>query len=126
MVYISTAAPLGRSGLDDLMATAVARNRERGITGFLLYNGRNFLQLIEGVEGDLRALFDRLVTDGRHFGMVTLENREIESRAFPEWDMRLLGLAESVAQRREALSAQLPEDLDPQIRRTVLNFASLN
>ena len=34
--------------VDRIVAAAEQGNFERQITGFLIYNGRNFLQLIEG------------------------------------------------------------------------------
>ena len=41
------------------LAASARNNPERGITGLLLFNGRNFLQLLEGEEarGNLRLVF---------------------------------------------------------------------
>jgi len=58
--------------------------------------------------------------------MVTLEDRTIESRTYPEWAMRLLTISETVAERRELIEIEIGLDLDSDVRRTVLNFASLN
>ena len=126
LVYISTATPAGAADIANILSTAENRNGQRGITGFLLFNGRNFLQLIEGESPDLLNLMARLAHDRRHNGMVTLEDRSIETRAFPEWAMRLLTISESVAERRGLIESQIGHDLDPEVRRTVLNFAGLN
>lgn len=126
IVYISTATPLVGSEIGNILETAVSRNSMRGITGFLLYNGRNFLQLIEGGSTELMVLMNRLARDHRHNGMVTLENRLVEERAFPTWAMRQLPLAETLDRRRLSIEQQIGNGLDEQIRRTVLNFAELN
>jgi len=126
LVYISTATPAGAADTANIVSTAVHFNHRHAITGFLLFNGRNFLQLIEGASADLLELMGRLANDRRHNGMVTLEDRTIESRTYPEWAMRLLTISETVAERRELIEIEIGLDLDSDVRRTVLNFASLN
>ena len=49
-LYISTAPTLPREEVDAILAASARNNPERGITGLLLFNGRNFLQLLEGEE----------------------------------------------------------------------------
>ena len=126
LVYISTATPAGAAEIQSILAIAGKRNEVSGITGFLLFNGRNFLQLVEGESADLLQLMARLANDRRHNGMVTLEDRLIGMRTYPEWAMRLLPLSDSIDQRRQIIGAEIGSDLHPEVRRTVLNFAALN
>ncbi|MEZ5695722.1 MAG: BLUF domain-containing protein [Sphingomonadaceae bacterium] len=126
LVYISTAGNLDASEVDRILEVSRKNNAEVGISGFLLFNGRNFLQLVEGEEQELTALYARLGSDPRHDGMVRLADAEIFERSCPDWQMHQLRLADDVARRREVLMQELPENLAWDIRQLVLNFAALN
>lgn len=125
--YISTAASnLGRSDLDNILEASERNNAQNGVSGFLLFNGRNFLQLIEGEQAILLSLMNRLARDVRHGGIVRLEDHPVDVRVCPNWTMKRLHLLESQSGREKALNDSLPETLLPQIRHTILNFAALN
>lgn len=67
LVYVSSAVrPFSRSDLEDLPATSRDNNAELGITGMLLYRDDNFMQILEGEEGPVRALYDKIGNDPRH------------------------------------------------------------
>lgn len=125
-VYVSTAQDFDRAGLDSLVQVARQNNELNGITGFLLFNGRNFLQLIEGPESSLIALMHKLAGDPRHSGIVRMVDRAIDERDCPDWSMNRLALADRVALRREQLEQALPPGLSAEVRQVVLNFAALN
>jgi hypothetical protein len=125
-LYISTAPNLARDAVEAILHASVRNNAERGVTGLLLYNGRNFLQLLEGEDSVLLALMGRITRDPRHSGVSVLDHREIETRACPVWAMKRVFIAESVAKRREALDEELPATLDEETRRMIMNFACLN
>jgi hypothetical protein len=125
-LYISTAPTLSRDEVDAILATSARNNPARGITGLLLYNGRNFLQLLEGEEEDLVALMLKITEDARHSGITLLDRRAIEQRTCPDWAMKRVLIAESIASRRDMLDAELPEELAPDLRKMIMNFAVLN
>ena len=126
-VYISTvAAGLTEADVGRIVTAAQRNNARHGITGFLIFNGRNFLQLVEGEEAQLLSLMSRIVMDRRHNGLVTLEDISIPARAFPDWSMHRMRLVERTNQRREAIEALLPDSLAAGVRRTISNFASFN
>ncbi len=125
-LYISTAPTLGRDEVDSILAASARNNPVRGITGLLLFNGRNFLQLLEGEEGEVAGLMDTITADPRHSGVSVLDHRGIESRTCPDWAMKRVLIAESIASRREMLERDLPEGLDPDVRKMIVNFAVLN
>ena len=125
-IYISTAPDLTREEVDVILASSARNNAERGISGLLLYNGRNFLQLLEGEEAQLVALMTRIAHDPRHSGVSMLGRKEMDERACPNWAMRRIFVADSVEKRREALKADLPEGLDAETRQLIMNFAVLN
>lgn len=125
-LYISTAPTLPREEVDAILVTSAHNNPARGITGLLLFNGRNFLQLLEGDEAEVAGLMERITADPRHSGVSVLDRRAIEARACPDWAMKRVLIAESIASRREMLERDLPEDLDPEVRKMIVNFAVLN
>lgn len=125
-LYISTAPTLPREEVEAILATSARNNPARGITGLLLFNGRNFLQLLEGEESEVASLMDRITGDPRHSGVSVLDRRAIEARTCPDWAMKRVMIAESIASRREMLERDLPEGLDPEVRKMIVNFAVLN
>jgi Sensors of blue-light using FAD len=125
-LYISTAPTLPREEVESILATSARNNPERGITGLLLFNGRNFLQLLEGEESEVAALMERITQDPRHSGVSVLDRRAIAERACPDWAMKRVMIAESIASRRDMLERDLPLELDPEVRKMIVNFAVLN
>lgn len=125
-LYISTAPTLPREEVDAILATSARNNPAHGITGLLLFNGRNFLQLLEGEEAEVAGLMDTITADPRHAGVSVLDKRQIAARACPDWAMKRVLIAESIASRREMLERDLPQGLDPDVRKMIVNFAVLN
>jgi hypothetical protein len=125
-LYISTAPTLPREEVDAILAASARNNPARGITGLLLFNGRNFLQLLEGEESEVAALMKTITADPRHSGVSVLDRRTIAARACPNWAMNRVMIAESIDSRREMLEADLPDGLDPEVRKMIVNFAVLN
>lgn len=125
-LYISTAPTLPRDEVEAILAASARNNPARGITGLLLFNGRNFLQLLEGEEREVTALMDTITADPRHSGVSVLDRRAIAQRACPDWAMKRVLIAESIANRRDMLEGELPEGLDPELRKMIVNFAVLN
>ena len=88
LVYVSTA----RSDLSDQEVGAIldvsqSNNYERRITGFLAHNQGHFMQTLEGEQSEVIEIYDRILADDRHFGIVQILGENIERRAFPEWSM---------------------------------------
>lgn len=89
VLYVSVADP--EMGIDDiasLVSHSQSRNSADGITGVMLYNGVNFMQLIEGAAATIDSCYNRIKADPRHSGVVTLRDTPIAVREFPEWAMR--------------------------------------
>jgi len=125
-LYISTAPSLSHEEVEAILSSSARNNPARGITGLLLYNGRNFLQLLEGEEVELIDLMVHISHDPRHVGVSMLDRKGIERRSCPDWAMKRVLIAESVDTRRTALEADLPETLDAGTRKIMMNFAILN
>lgn len=89
ILYVSVADPaLVSDDIYQLVGNAQQRNTQDNISGVMLYNGLNFLQLIEGEETTIDACFQRILSDKRHSGVVTLRNENCTVREFPLWAMR--------------------------------------
>ncbi|MEO0462581.1 MAG: BLUF domain-containing protein [Pseudomonadota bacterium] len=125
-LYISTAPDLTRADVDAILESSARNNPARGVTGLLLYNGRNFLQLLEGEEQELVSLMLRINQDPRHSGVSVIDCRVVEERSCSDWAMKRVLIVESVDRRRELLEHELPSGLDAETRKIIMNFAVLN
>lgn len=88
ITYISSARPeVGQQDIDSILARSRLNNGGAGITGLLLYDGRRFLQALEGPDDAVHSTFARIKADPRHRAVVLLSSREIDEREFGEWAM---------------------------------------
>lgn len=69
------------------MDDAQEKNKAIGLTGILLYDGRRFLQLLEGDRSTVETLFRKISQDDRHYNVSVLFDREASERAFGNWAM---------------------------------------
>ncbi len=88
LVYVSTATnQITQAEIDGILAASRRNNQQAGITGLLLYNGRRFLQALEGSELDVRETYERIKADPRHRGLTIIASRENGERMFGDWAM---------------------------------------
>ena len=88
IIYISLAVKsLSQSELIDLLTRVRVNNEKLDITGMLLYKDGNFMQILEGEEAVVRALFSKIEDDQRHHGIITLMEGTQTERQFPDWSM---------------------------------------
>lgn len=78
--------------LNVLVEQARLRNAALGITGIMLYNGQDILQVLEGSEEQVEALFQRIVMDKRHAFVVELMRDYGPRRRFENVGMLLFDL----------------------------------
>jgi hypothetical protein len=88
IIYLSWATtPFSDDQLRTLLSHARRCNAEVGITGFLLYGNNCFLQVLEGEEVAVRALYEYIKSDARHRDVTAYADKPIAQRAFAEWEM---------------------------------------
>lgn len=88
IIYCSRATePLGPEDLIGLLAESRQNNREREITGMLLYSHASFLQLIDGDDGAIDRLYAKIARDPRHGDLRLLVETEVSVRSYPDWSM---------------------------------------
>ena len=80
-----------QSELRKIIMSAGSHNRERGITGGLMFNRDYFGQVLEGDRASVSDLFCRIAKDTRHCSVVIVEALTVSERRFDHWAM---GLAE--------------------------------
>ena len=87
-IYSSVASSIFREeDLPELLKKARVANAALGITGMLVYVNGNFLQVIEGTEASIDALFAKISKDPRHKRMLVIVREPIMTRSFPDWSM---------------------------------------
>lgn len=88
LYYVSTATdPMSDEQLAEMLEWARLRNSCIGVTGMLLYVGRNFCQALEGPRTEVRAIFEKIAKDPRHRDIHIVLETDGEVRDFPDWLM---------------------------------------
>ena len=124
VIYISVADPsIGEQEIAALLVQARRNNQRDALTGALIYNGHNFLQLLEGPGDKVEACLALIRQDPRHHGVSEIRRRDIDERSFAEWSMlydpQFHGHDDNLA--RLAVSGRL----DPQDALMIENFIAL-
>ncbi len=128
LLYISTArGPIDAGLCDDILAVSRRNNARAGITGLLIAGKQRFLQALEGPEPAVRAGYDRIARDPRHFGCVILSRRTVDERLFGDWAMGHMtggdvGPGADLTASVAALVAPLD---DPGLRAQFVGFAEI-
>ncbi|MGJ8559260.1 MAG: BLUF domain-containing protein [Litorimonas sp.] len=71
----------------DIAAQSRVTNRARGVSGVLLFSSSIILQVLEGDEATVRALYHRIRKSRSHTNCDVLLARHCESRSFAQWGM---------------------------------------
>lgn len=112
-VYISSARlMLQDREISSIVKASQVNNKELGITGILLYNSGNFMQLIEGEAPNVDALYKKINQDKRHRDMTLLLTENITHRNFEHWLMGYRDLDSIKNIDRNILSPFLDDDLN--------------
>ncbi len=87
LCYVSSAkSNLTKIDLDHLFRVNKRNNTTLDISGLLVYNNGNFLQILEGEEKRIRTLFAKISTDDRHSNIIELINMSVEERIFDDYE----------------------------------------
>jgi hypothetical protein len=127
LTYISTAArDVDEQAVDAILASARRNNAAEGVTGLLLYDGKRFLQALEGDAERVNRIYNRIKADPRHRGLVLLSSTETDTRAFGDWSMaaQRVGVARglSVVEQVQELTSDVA---DANIRELFRGFAKV-
>ena len=96
LVYVSKAARYMQTNeLQALLHQSRKNNQKRNLTGMLLYASGSFIQVLEGAEKDVLAVYDAVQADPRNVGHIVLDQRRISDRTFLSWWMGFRDLSET-------------------------------
>lgn len=88
LVYASQATKeMSFNGVLSIIAKSRSANKARNITGMMLYDRGTFLQVLEGTEEVVRALYASIGRDARHHGLKLLLEERTATRLFSGWSM---------------------------------------
>jgi len=99
--------------LVELLRKSRANNERDGVSGMLLYQGGNFIQVLEGPVEAVDRVLARVEKDPRHRGVILMSRRTVAEREFGEWSM---GFATMTADEIAGFSGFMrivPATLDP-------------
>lgn len=106
IIYVSSSIELREPDeLDGLLRVSRTRNARDGISGLLLYHEGSFMQLIEGGENAVDALFSRIADDPSHHNIIRLHDGPVAGRLFPTWSMGFAPLDMSRLSETEAAAS---------------------
>lgn len=87
MIYRSQPFGFDRAMLAGILVDARRNNPRDGITGALICRQDLYLQLIEGPDAAIDALYARITRDDRHDNIVLLLSEIVDRPLFAEWAM---------------------------------------
>mgnify|MGYP003552925098 CR=1 FL=1 len=111
LVYVSSAVHLmSNEELLEVLHISQTNNEKYSVTGMLLYMGGNFMQVLEGPEEGVTAIFEKIKNDKRHFNITVISMEPIVERQFEKWTMAFRNLDEEVAKKESAFSEFLNDE----------------
>ena len=121
IVYISTARQeIPATGAAQILSVSRRNNARDAITGVLFFNGKRFLQALEGEADAVALAYDRIKADPRHFAVVILSDRTVDAREFGDWAMASANETNQMAM--EIRIAELVAGAAPSVRATFESF----
>lgn len=88
LIYFSSATrELADAELVELLAVSRRNNAAVGITGALLHHDRQFVQILEGPDAEVRRMFERISEDPRHGAIGIVDSALVPERIFAGFTM---------------------------------------
>lgn len=88
LIYVSSAKGLfTKTDFSDILSTSRFNNKLKDITGILLYNEGNIMQVLEGEEEPVMKVYNKIKTDSRHHNVTKMISGISAQRSFPDWPM---------------------------------------
>lgn len=75
--------------LERIISSAREFNKFNDVTGYMLFDGIEFAQILEGSEGAVLGTFLRIASDQKHENINLLNRGPIKQRRFENWSMGL-------------------------------------
>ena len=118
--YVSTAhEDLNEQGVKEIMTKADEFNRENEITGILLYNERNFFQLVEGEKKTVQDLYERILQDTRHQNIIKFLEKPVSRPSFDGYLTEFITDTEKYDKNKLIHYLHYIEVLDPEAQKSL-------
>lgn len=124
LIYASTASTETQyETVLEILNISNRENKLHGITGILIFDGKFFMQCIEGDPGKIQQLMSNIFKDPRHHSVMVIGEETNDERFFPNWSMGYLNREKPIRDllrritRNESFS---PSDLTMEEAKTIL------
>ena len=88
IIYTSrTRASIDHRVMEQIAYLASGRNDTQNVTGLLIYSGNTIVQIIEGEQAAVQAVYDKICRDTRHYDVSILGEGVVARREFPDTPM---------------------------------------
>ena len=88
LAYVSEASPhFGPDDLHEIEERSLVRNEELDITGILVMDAGKILQILEGSQQKVEALFARIARDPRHQNVHQVAGSVVAGRLLHSWSL---------------------------------------
>ena len=88
LIYTSKAAPhVTDADFRTIAMFSSISNKRQNISGLLLHNKGMIMQVLEGHEDEVKALYSRIERDKRHYNIKIELSAEFENPYFQDWSM---------------------------------------
>lgn len=114
LVYVSSATKeMSQEELLELLEQSREKNKEKNLTGMLLYANGNFFQILEGQKEDVMEIYNKITKDKRHRNCFEIDVSEIKERTFGDWSMGFKYLTIKDKKSIEGFSEFLDRHMQP-------------
>jgi len=118
LIYVSTSIKLLTDDqLLDILKVSRTNNVSKEITGLLLYKGGNFMQVLEGSDEVVTALYEKIKLDSRHKDVSVISREQISARQFSAWEMAFQNLDNPVVKNEPGYSQFLHDEFTAAVYR---------
>ncbi|RIJ32934.1 BLUF domain-containing protein [Henriciella mobilis] len=132
LAYVSTShTHLSAEDMQDVLESAIRNNKKAGVSGTLLFNGMNFLQILEGPEEEVERIYTRICEDSRHNHVVTIFRESGARRCFEKSPMTLNTVSSKVGALPDGLTLSsdidlfIPASLPSHLRGMIYSFNTM-
>ena len=88
IIYLSSAVDaVDDIELEKILVKSETYNSTNNISGILLHIDGDFIQVLEGEKENVSLIFDKIKTDKRHKGLITVYEGEFAKRQFENWSI---------------------------------------
>lgn len=118
LIYVSSSVKLlSDAELLDILKVSRENNTSKEITGLLLYKGGNFMQVLEGPDEVVDALYEKIKADPRHKDVSVISREQISARQFSAWEMAFQNLDNPTIKNEPGYSQFLHDEFTADVYR---------